>query len=168
MKIRKQYDSVALEKESAYAERNGLKQQCTAAIRDLAKVTQQRDEMIKEAHKFNSEYTQKVLKLHKECEEAKQDQYLVLSERDNVENLLVRQVLCTSRTSRAWQFHTPAYYPKLPAESALNTRNWYWYIYVQSTCTGYVPSNLQIFFQIFYLPCKSCCNFSICFFNFSV
>lgn len=84
MKIRKQLDSVILEKESAYAERNGLKQQCTAAIRDLAKVTQQRDELIKEAHKVNSEYAQKVSKLHKECEEAKQDQYLVLSERDNV------------------------------------------------------------------------------------
>lgn len=84
MKLRKQFESVSLEKESAYAERNGLKQQCTAAIRDLAKVTQQRDDMIKENHKVNSEYLSKVSKLHKECEEAKQDQYLVLSERDNV------------------------------------------------------------------------------------
>ena len=84
MKIRKQFESVSLDKESAFAERNGLKQQCTAAIRDLAKVTQQRDDLIKENHKVNSEFLSKVSKLHKECEEAKQDQYLVLSERDNV------------------------------------------------------------------------------------
>jgi hypothetical protein len=63
---------------------------------------------------------------------------------DSQENLLVRQVLCTSRTSRAWQFHTPWVVIKLVNADAAK---------ISKTSSNFYLLNKKCFFQKSSLLC---------------
>jgi len=99
--LKKQYDSVLEERNSALRERNGLKQQCTAAIRQwdialrerneyreaLAKVQQQHEEAVKEINQammLRMKASKDMKRLTEERNAALQEYSLIMGERDTV------------------------------------------------------------------------------------
>ena len=84
VKLRKQYESVCMERDAGLLEIKGLKQQCTATIRDLAKVTQQRDDLIKESNQLIAGQIHKLEIAVKERDAARKEYSLVWAERDSV------------------------------------------------------------------------------------
>lgn len=100
-RLKKQYDSVLEERNSALRERNGLKQQCTAAIRQwdialrerneyreaLAKVQQQHEEAVKEINQammLRMKASKDMKRLTEERNAALQEYSLIMGERDTV------------------------------------------------------------------------------------
>ncbi|KZC04634.1 Disks large like protein 5, partial [Dufourea novaeangliae] len=100
-RLKKQYDDVVQERNSAVRERNGLKQQCTAAIRQwdialrerneyreaLAKVQQQHEEAVKEinhAMVLRMKASKDMKRLTEERNAALQEYSLIMGERDTV------------------------------------------------------------------------------------
>lgn len=99
--MKKQYDEIVQERNSAVRERNGLKQQCTAAIRQwdialrerneyreaLAKVQQQHEEAVKEinhAMVLRMKASKDMKRLTEERNAALQEYSLIMGERDTV------------------------------------------------------------------------------------
>lgn len=99
--MKKQYDSVLEERNVAVRERNGLKQQCTAAIRQwdialrerneyreaLAKVQQQHEEAVKEINQammLRMKASKDMKRLTEERNAALQEYSLIMGERDTV------------------------------------------------------------------------------------
>jgi chromosome segregation ATPase len=99
--LKKQYEDVVQERNSAVRERNGLKQQCTAAIRQwdialrerneyreaLAKVSQQHEEAVKEINQAmvgRMKASKEIKRLTEERNAALHEYSLIMSERDTV------------------------------------------------------------------------------------
>lgn len=99
--MKKQYEEVVQERNSAVRERNGLKQQCTAAIRQwdialrerneyreaLAKVSQQHEEAVKEINQAmvsRMKASKEIKRLTEERNAALHEYSLIMGERDNV------------------------------------------------------------------------------------
>lgn len=83
-KLMKLNETLTRERDSLKVDRNILKQQCTSAIRDLAKVTQQRDEMMKESNHLLAIQKQKYESVVKDRDAARNEYNLVWAERDSV------------------------------------------------------------------------------------
>ncbi|EZA57168.1 Disks large-like protein [Ooceraea biroi] len=100
-RLKKQYDTVLDERNTAIRERNGLKQQCTAAIRQwdialrerneyreaLAKVQQQHEEAVKEINQamvLRMKTSKDMKRLTEERNAALQEYSLIMGERDTV------------------------------------------------------------------------------------
>ncbi|XP_061197090.1 disks large homolog 5-like isoform X2 [Saccostrea echinata] len=84
LKLLKQNEALTRERDNLNVDRNIYKQQCTSAIRDLAKVTQQRDEMMKDSNHLLSIQKQKFEAVAKERDAARNEYNLVWAERDSV------------------------------------------------------------------------------------